>query len=140
MIERIVPDEAAMRKFAAEVARGWAAGDVVLLSGELGAGKTTFVRGVLECLGWSLPVRSPTFALVQVFPTQPPVLHADLYRVSGPSGLGLEEYFDDHLCFIEWPDRLAGMLDPAACWQVEIGLAEGGRVVTVRPPGRVSSR
>lgn len=140
MIERLVPDEAAMRSFAAETALGWNAGDVVLLSGELGAGKTTFVRGVLESLGWTLPVRSPTFALIQVFPTEPPVMHADLYRVSEASGIGLEEYLEDHLCLIEWPERLAQVLDPRACWQVEIEVAEGGRRVTTRPPDSVSSR
>jgi tRNA threonylcarbamoyladenosine biosynthesis protein TsaE len=123
-----VPDEEAMRALGASLGRQWPAGTLVLLEGELGAGKTTFVRGVLEGLGHVGAVRSPTFNLIQTYATIPPVMHADLYRLSSALGLGIEEYLDDHLCLIEWPDRL-GVVD-GAVW-VRISFAEGGRVVEV---------
>lgn len=117
-----------------ELAQRWRAGDIVLLSGELGAGKTTLVRGVLESLNWEGTVRSPSFTLMQVYPTKVPVLHADLYRLAGAAGIGLEEYFEDHLCLIEWPDRLGDLVDPTDCWRVDIDFDGDGRDVKVHAP------
>lgn len=129
-----VKSEAAMRALAAEVGKTFRPGDVVLLHGELGAGKTTFVRGYLESLGVTEPVRSPTFNLLQVFDTNPPVMHADLYRVSSYKGIGLEEYLDTHVCFVEWPDRATGLVSQGMCWNVSFEFTPGGRKVTVVPP------
>lgn len=133
---RFCADEAELRSFAQEVGQEWAPGDVVLLSGPLGAGKTTFVRGYVEGLGHEEPVRSPTFNLVQVFGTEPPVMHADLYRVQSAEGIGLEDYLDTHVCFIEWPDRAGSFFREGECWKVEIRFAEGGREVEVSRPLR----
>src|SRR4051812_35400044 len=99
-----VETEAEMRKLGAELNGRFSPGDVILLSGELGAGKTTLVRGYLEGLGHKETVRSPTFNLIQLFETNPPVLHADLYRLKSYVGLGLEDYLETHVCFVEWPD------------------------------------
>jgi tRNA threonylcarbamoyladenosine biosynthesis protein TsaE len=129
-----IPDEAAMRAFGASLGRRLSAGDTVLLFGELGAGKTTLVRGLLEGLGYGGPVRSPTFNLVQTFETAPPVMHADLYRVGSYSGIGLEDYLETHLCLIEWPDRAAGLVDFDLCWRVGIEFDGSGRTVTVLEP------
>ncbi|MBX7132823.1 MAG: tRNA (adenosine(37)-N6)-threonylcarbamoyltransferase complex ATPase subunit type 1 TsaE [Fimbriimonadaceae bacterium] len=126
--------DAEMRALAAEWSRTWRIGDLVLLRGELGAGKTTFVRGVLEGLGYVGPVRSPTFNLIQVFETSPPIMHADLYRLKDATGVGLEDYLDTHLCFVEWPDRLGTLLDPSAAWRVEIEFEGKGRLVRIIPP------
>jgi len=112
-----------------------AAGDVVLLSGELGAGKTTLIRGVLEALGHHETVRSPTFNLIQTFATSPPVMHADLYRVKSYAGIGIEDYLETHLCLIEWPDRLGSLVDGAACWRVNIEFASDGRSIEIIAPG-----
>jgi tRNA threonylcarbamoyladenosine biosynthesis protein TsaE len=112
----------------------WRAGDIVLLEGVLGAGKTTFVRGVIEALDWPAPVRSPTFGIAQVFDTDPPVLHADLYRVEDARGTGIEEYFGTHLCLIEWPERLGSLVDPDSCWLVRIEFEGIRRRVWVRRP------
>lgn len=114
-------------------AGGWLAprlspGDLVLLEGELGAGKTTFVRGVAEALGWTGRLRSPTFSLLQTIPTSPPLLHADLYRVSSLEGLGLEDYLDTHACLVEWPDRAPGL---GATWNVMIAVRPEGRVIEI---------
>ena len=125
-------------QLASDLARAWGAGDAILLSGPLGAGKTTLARAVLRAVGWRGAVRSPTFPLLQIYETKPPIAHIDLYRVSSADGIGLEEYLDSHLCLIEWPDRLGAMIDPARCWQIDIQFAsgedEGRRAVTVTPP------
>lgn len=136
MIEKrifAVADEAAMIQLGRDLADLWKAGDFVLLSGALGAGKTTLVRGVLAELGWKKPVRSPTFTILQTYETEPPVLHADLYRLELNDDTGIEEYWHDHLCLIEWPDRLSERVTSHA-WRVEIEFDEPGRVVTITPP------
>jgi tRNA threonylcarbamoyladenosine biosynthesis protein TsaE len=84
-------------------------GDVVLLTGELGAGKTTFVRGVARGAGSLAPVASPTFQLVRVYPGRVQVAHVDLYRIETPlelKDLGLDELADQGAVLIEWGDRL----------------------------------
>src|SRR5579859_6869999 len=84
-------------------------GDVVLLNGELGAGKTTFVRGVARGAGSDAPVASPTFQLVRVYPGRVQLAHVDLYRVEKPpelADLGLDELADQGAVVVEWGDRL----------------------------------
>jgi tRNA threonylcarbamoyladenosine biosynthesis protein TsaE len=84
-------------------------GDVVLLTGELGAGKTTFVRGVTRGAGSSAPVASPTFQLVRVYPGRVQLAHVDLYRIENMSelaDLGLEELAGEGAVVVEWGDRL----------------------------------
>jgi tRNA threonylcarbamoyladenosine biosynthesis protein TsaE len=84
-------------------------GDVVLLTGELGAGKTTFVRGVTRGAGSAAPVASPTFQLVRVYAGRVQLAHVDLYRVeqlSELADLGLEELTEQGAVVIEWGDRL----------------------------------
>lgn len=131
-----VPDEASLRALAAEWVAQWSAGDLVLLHGPLGAGKTTFVRGALAALGVVTGVRSPTFNLVQLYETQPPTLHADLYRVSSGLGIGIEDELDQRLCFIEWPERGEDLLAGLPAWQVWIDFDGDGRRVRVIPPGQ----
>ena len=124
-------DEGATRALGAALARRLGAGALVRLEGPLGAGKTTLVRGLLEALGHEGPVRSPTFNLLQSFDTDPPVLHADLYRVASAEGTGLEDYLDSHLVLVEWPDRLPE--DPEH-WRVEIAFDGEGRTARIRKP------
>jgi tRNA threonylcarbamoyladenosine biosynthesis protein TsaE len=85
------------------------AGDLVLLTGELGAGKTTFVRGVARGVGSSAPVASPTFQLVRVYPGRLQLAHLDLYRIESSSelgDLGLDELLDQGAAVVEWGERL----------------------------------
>lgn len=87
------------------------AGDLVLLVGELGAGKTTFVRGVARGTGSTAPVASPTFQLVRVYPGRVQLAHVDLYRIENSSelgDLGLDELLDEGAVMVEWGDRLDG--------------------------------
>lgn len=104
-------------------------GRMVLLFGELGAGKTTLVRGLLSAAGWEGAVRSPTFNLMQVYETDPPILHADLYRLKSAAGIGLEDYLETHICLIEWPDRLDEV--PEDVVVVRIDFDGEGRLVEV---------
>jgi tRNA threonylcarbamoyladenosine biosynthesis protein TsaE len=84
-------------------------GDMVLLTGELGAGKTTFVRGVARGTESAAPVASPTFQLVRVYPGRVQLAHIDLYRIETPSelgDLGLDELLEQGAVVVEWGDRL----------------------------------
>lgn len=108
-------DAAATLDAGSALARGLVAGMVVTLSGELGAGKTTLVRGMLRGLGWAGPVKSPSYTLVEhyVF-SRLYFYHFDFYRVTGPQewdNLGFAECFQPTaVCVIEWPERVAGCL------------------------------
>jgi tRNA threonylcarbamoyladenosine biosynthesis protein TsaE len=93
---------------AARLAGRLRAGDVVAVSGELGAGKTTFVRGAARALGVREPVSSPTFTIGHRYDAPVPVAHLDLYRLAGidPEEWGdLEPYFDGTVAFVEWPEH-----------------------------------
>lgn len=97
----------------AELARELEPGDVVLVAGELGAGKTTFVRGALRALGVTEPVTSPTFVLGALYEgAGGPCAHLDLYRLDGLEGEDpglLDPYFaPDTITFVEWPERAPG--------------------------------
>jgi len=124
-----------MRELGAALAPRFRAGDIVFLSGELGAGKTTLVRGILAGLGWDQEVRSPTFNLLHTYPSLiPPVVHADLYRLSSWQGIGIEDYLDTWLCLIEWPDRAAGLVRDGSAWDIQIEFEGAGRLVSLHPP------
>ena len=98
---------------AARLAAGLGPGDVVTVSGELGAGKTTFVRGACRALGVTGPVTSPTFTIGHRYEGRVAVSHLDLYRFASvsPAEWGdLEPYFEDAICFVEWPEAGAAAL------------------------------
>jgi tRNA threonylcarbamoyladenosine biosynthesis protein TsaE len=100
---------------AAALAGELRAGDVVTVSGELGSGKTTFVRGACRGLGVTVPVTSPTFTVGHRYPAEPDVSHLDLFRFQGVSAAewgDLEPYFEDAICFVEWPEAAGGALPP----------------------------
>jgi tRNA threonylcarbamoyl adenosine modification protein YjeE len=93
-----------------ELGRRLRQGDLVLLRGELGAGKTTFVRGVARGSGSAAPVASPTFQLVRIYPGRLQLAHVDLYRLEKGDelrDLGLDELLDAGAVVVEWGDRLA---------------------------------
>ncbi len=100
--------------FAVALAPGLAAGDTILLQGDLGAGKTHFARALIQArlagAGLAEDIPSPTFTLVQTyFDGGTEIWHCDLYRMGGPeevAELGLDDAFTDAICLVEWPDRL----------------------------------
>jgi tRNA threonylcarbamoyladenosine biosynthesis protein TsaE len=118
MSRKYLPDADATMHSGAALAPALTGGMIVTLSGELGAGKTTLVRGLLQGLGWTGPVKSPTYTLVEHYPISSLYLyHFDFYRFDEPAeweDSGFAEYFrPDALCVIEWPERVHGMLPPA---------------------------
>src|SRR5258706_10243994 len=114
----VLPDEHATRRLVVDVACALDPGDVVTLSGDLGAGKTTFARAMIRYLAGdqTVEVPSPTFTLMQSYDLPRfPVVHADLYRLSGTSELaelGFDDLPEDAVVLLEWPDRPAGFLPP----------------------------
>ena len=103
---------AATEAVASRLAARLAPGDVVYVCGELGAGKTTFVRGALRALGVVGPVTSPTYTIGHRYGG---VSHLDLYRfeeLTAADWGALEPYFADAIVFVEWPERAAGRLPP----------------------------
>ena len=125
----------ATERLAAELARSLHPGDVVLVEGELGAGKTTFVRGACRALGIEVPVTSPTFTIGQLYPAPIPVAHVDLYRVGDIAqedpGLLADYLRPDTIAFVEWPqgaERELAALGHVAC-RVRLTHAGGDRRV-----------
>jgi tRNA threonylcarbamoyladenosine biosynthesis protein TsaE len=101
---------------AARLAAGLELGDVVTVSGELGSGKTTFVRGACRALGVTMPVTSPTFTIGHRYEGQVDVAHLDLYRYEGVSEADwgdLAPYFEDAVVFVEWPEAGCALLPQA---------------------------
>lgn len=90
---------------------------IVLLTGDLGAGKTTFVKEIVAALGCNDLVTSPTFTLLNTYDAKFPIYHFDMYRLASAeeaSSVGFEEYFDksrlDGVCFVEWPENVDGLI------------------------------
>lgn len=123
-----LPDEAATLALGAALAAGLAPGLAIHLRGELGAGKTTLVRGVLRALGHKGPVKSPTYTLVELYEVSRLNLHHfDFYRFRDPRewiDAGFRESFTGrNVSLVEWPEKAGGLLPPA---DVEIALQASG--------------
>ncbi len=108
---------------------------VIALRGELGAGKTTLVRGVLRGLGYPGRVKSPTYTLVEVYEvSRLHLYHFDFYRFHDSSEwthTGFRDFFNgQNICLIEWPERAAGRLPPADL-EITLEMAEPGRAATL---------
>lgn len=115
-------------QFGAEIFKSLPSKCVIFLYGDLGAGKTTLVRGFLRAAGYTGVVKSPTYTLVEEYTIEGrKIFHFDLYRVAEPEELewmGIRDYFDqESLCFIEWPDKGKGFLP------------EPDRIITLKTQG-----
>jgi tRNA threonylcarbamoyladenosine biosynthesis protein TsaE len=125
-------DVAATERLGAVLATALQDGLVIFLLGDLGAGKTSLVRGVLRELGYQGAVKSPTYTLLEEYTVAgKDIIHFDLYRLSDPEELdliGIRDYFNGKACcFIEWPQRGQGFL-PNEDLQIQISLDGDGRL------------
>ena len=123
MKKYISNSEEETRRAAAEIAAGLKPGDVIALNGDLGAGKTAFVKGIAEYFSWEDDVTSPTFTLVNEYGGDVCIYHFDVYRLENPS---IEEcdwmddyFFGDGICIIEWADNIKSVL-PADSIRIDI--------------------
>ncbi len=126
-------------RIAGDLAAGLRPGEVVAVSGDLGSGKTTFVRGAARALGVSGPVTSPTYAIGNRYEGRVPVSHLDLYRleeVGEDDWADLEPYFDGAVTFVEWPEAAAGFLGRVRL-AVHLRLLTGAnRLIVVEDAGK----
>jgi len=125
-VELVTSSSAETEAVAARLAARLVPGDVVYVSGELGSGKTTFVRGACRALGVTVPVTSPTYTIGHRYDG---VSHLDLYRfdrLTDADWGALEPYFDDAIVFVEWPERAGGRL-PSPRATIRLGHVDGDR-------------
>ena len=112
----------------------------ILLRGDLGSGKTTLVRFIAEALpgGDKAEVSSPSFTLCNAYPTAPPVLHCDLYRVGGSVPEELDAALDDgaELCLVEWAEHIPPAILPKDFLDIELHMCDVYRIIHIRGQGR----
>lgn len=122
----IVRGEAEMNQLGKNLASVLEQDDVVYLQGELGAGKTVLVRGTARSLGYEGPVTSPTFTLMNIYPSKPVIYHFDFYRLESPdlADLGMDDYLErGGIVMIEWPQIGSAVLPGEGLW-VDIQLVD----------------
>ena len=124
-------DENATLALGAKLMKFLLPGHTVALTGDLGAGKTTLVRGMLQSVLGEIEVPSPTFTLVQTYEVRNfEVWHCDMYRLERPQDgyeLGLLDAFEEAVCLIEWPDKIAPLL-PKDIFEVDLQFEGEGRI------------
>lgn len=134
-LRHFLSDESETRRFGAGLVSCLKPGLVLYLRGDLGAGKTTLTRGLLEGLGVTGPVKSPTYSLVEIYPlTDFELYHFDLYRFTDPfewEEAGFRECFHaQSICVVEWPDKGEGFV-PVPDIIIDLSIAQQGRMVEV---------
>jgi len=135
LITKYIKDEPEMLSFGGKLADELTYGGIIFLKGDLGAGKTTLVRGLVQHLGYEGIVKSPTYTLVEPYNlNQRTIYHFDLYRLSNPEELeyiGGRDYWENNsLCLIEWPEKAKGYL-PEADITIEITYHNSGRLIEI---------
>ncbi len=138
-----LPDLEATTRLGTAIADALRPGDIVALSGGLGAGKTTLARAIIGALGYDGEVPSPTFAIIEVYEpplVRLPLVHADFYRLENPGDveeLGLEDYLADGALIAEWPEHAGGFAQYPACLSIHFEIAgkatDSGRIAIVEP-------
>lgn len=136
-----LPDLAAMERFGAAIAAALRPGDVVALSGGLGAGKTTLARAIIAALGHTGEIPSPSFAIVELYEppaVRLPLVHADFYRLAHPAEadeIGLDDYRQGGALIAEWPEHAGGFAHEPSCLSIALEVAPedvgSGRIAIV---------
>jgi len=132
-----LPDLAASEALAQRIAAELKTGDVVALSGGLGAGKTTLARGIIAALGHEGEVPSPSFAIIELYDppaVRLPLVHADFYRLKDPAEteeIGLDDYRQGAAMLAEWPEHAGGFAHEPACLSILLESTENGRQAIV---------
>ena len=129
-----LPNLAAMETLGERIAARLRPGDVVALSGPLGSGKTTLARSIIAALGHRGEVPSPTFTIIETYELEPPLVHADFYRLERPQEaeeLGLNDYREGAALIAEWPERAGGFAHEPGCLSVALEVADHGRKAIV---------
>ena len=134
-LRQFLEDELATRRFGGTIAPCLKPGLVIYLRGDLGAGKTTLTRGLLEGLGVRGPVKSPTYSLVEIYPFADfELYHFDLYRFNDPfewEEAGFRECFHaKSVCVVEWPEKGEGFI-PSPDMTINLSIAQQGRMVEI---------
>jgi tRNA threonylcarbamoyladenosine biosynthesis protein TsaE len=133
-----LPDLAASESLAQQIASGLQPGDVVALTGGLGAGKTTLARAIIAALGHEGEVPSPSFAIIEIYDppaVRLPLVHADFYRLEQASEadeIGLDDYRHGAVLLAEWPENAGGFDHEPGCLSVALESTENGRRAIVR--------
>lgn len=138
MIENL-PDLPAMERYGERLAQKLRPGDVIALSGGLGAGKTTLARAIVRALGHGGEVPSPSFTIIETYDppvTRLPLVHADFYRLAWPGEveeLGLDDYREGAALLAEWPENAGGFAHEPGCLSITLEIAGEGRKAIVEP-------
>jgi tRNA threonylcarbamoyladenosine biosynthesis protein TsaE len=138
-VTRELADLAAMARFGEEIAAALRPGDVVALSGGLGAGKTTLARAIITALGYRGEIPSPSFAIVELYEppaVRLPLVHADFYRLASPdeaAEIGLDDYRQGAALIAEWPEHAGGFAREPACLAIALEAVGDGRIAIVEP-------
>ena len=134
-MKRDLPNLAAMDVFGRAIAALLQPGDVVALSGGLGAGKTTLARAMLAALGHEGEVPSPSFTILETYDgLRLPMVHADFYRLDHPDEAeerGLDFYREGAAMIAEWPENVGGFAGDPQCLSIQLEIADGGRKAIV---------
>ncbi len=134
-----LPDLAAMDRYGRAIAAALREGDVVALTGGLGAGKTTLARAIIAGLGHEGEVPSPSFAIIELYEPpglRLPLVHADFYRLTRPDEaeeIGLDDYRQGAALLAEWPENAGGFAHEAGCLSITLETADEGRIAIVEP-------
>jgi tRNA threonylcarbamoyladenosine biosynthesis protein TsaE len=132
-----LPDLDATSRLGAAIASKLRVGDVVVLSGGLGAGKTSLARAIIAALGHRGEVPSPSFSIIELYQppdTRLPLVHADFYRIASPREaweIGLDDYRQGAILLAEWPENIGGVADEPACLSITLEAADEGRIAIV---------
>jgi len=143
LLDTVTRSESETSAVAEQFAARLQAGDTVLFYGELGAGKTTFIRSLVRHFASDIAVSSPTFAMINVYPTDPMIYHIDLYRLGSEVDLfdlGLDEYLNGSgITLIEWAEK-CGSLTPERTYVVHIAISSATeRSIRIEDNGHESS-